>query len=327
MAVQSAHAFRDARTTKPCFSNRMTRILILRDRPAAPMSYAIDHYAAHWKDAGHQIIDHIGLDNIPSADLVIVHIDLTVLPSAYIDMITKISRTINGQVFDISRRRFSRLLLSQTNRYAGPVIVKTNANYGGVPELDQKRQRDWKRKIRNWATRKSLNPLAYPIIKDLKLFYFEHTKARQAKSRKWGTIESLNPLDYPIFKDIESVPRDIWKNENLIVEPFIRNWEDGLFYVHYYVFFGDREVSGRIGSPNPVVKFRNSVVDEEFPVPDDVRQWREQFRIDFGRFDYLDVGGEYFLIDINKTEGGGNINYKYKEELEFLASGLDCYLA
>ena len=156
--------------------------------------------------------------------------------------------------------------------------------------------------------------------------HLEHKKTRKPKARKWGTIKSLNPLDYPIFKDIESVPRDIWRNDHLIVEPFIRNWEDGLFYVCYYVFFGDREFSGRIGSPNPVVKFGNYVSDEEVPVPDDVRQWREDFRIDFGRFDYLEAGGEYFLIDVNKTEGGGTENYKYKEEMEFLASGLDFYL-
>ena len=48
-------------------------------------------------------------------------------------------------------------------------------------------------------------------------------------------------------------------------------------------------------------------------------------KIDFGRLDYVDAGGKYFLIDVNKTEGGGDKNYEYSEEMDFLASGLEFY--
>ena len=117
----------------------MKSILILRDRPSAPMLYAIDHYALRWKDAGYRVIDHIGLSNIPLADVVIVHMDLTVIPKEYVDLINEFPKVINGEILDISRRRFSQLLLSKTDSYKGPVIVKTNANYGGLPEAILKR--------------------------------------------------------------------------------------------------------------------------------------------------------------------------------------------
>jgi hypothetical protein len=90
-------------------------------------------------------------------------------------------------------------------------------------------------------------------------------------------------------------------------------------------FFGDKEISGRIGSPNPIVKFGNCVSDEEVSVPDEVRQWRKDVKIDFGRLDYVDAGEKYFLIDVNTTEGGGDKNYEYSEEMDLLASGLEFY--
>ncbi len=268
----------------------MKSILILRDRPSKPMLYAIDHYALRWKEAGYRVFDHIGLADIPAADIVIVHIDLTVIPLEYVNLIKKLPGAINGKVLDISRRRYSQILLSKTDNNIGPVIVKTNANYGGNAEYSLKKRGHGKSVL------------------------------------SWNTIEALNPLSYPIFKDLKSVPYGVWENDNLIVEPFISNWEGGLFYVRYYVFFGDKEFSGRIGSPKPIVKFGNSVSEEEVPVPDEVRQWRKDLKIDYGRFDYLENGGKYFLIDVNKTEGGGNINYEYQDEMDFLASGLEFYL-
>jgi len=92
------------------------------------MEYVIDHYALRWQDAGHRVIYHIGPENIPDADVVIVDIDLSVVPKEYVDLINKLPVVINGEILDISRRRFSQLALSRIDNYTGPVIVKTNAN-------------------------------------------------------------------------------------------------------------------------------------------------------------------------------------------------------
>ncbi len=120
----------------------MKTILILRDQPSIPGQYAIDHYILRWKDAGYRIIDHIGTADIPMADIVIPHIDLTVIPQEYIDIIAKFPLAINGKILNTSRRPFSKLMLSKTDNYTGPVIVKTNANYGGMPEKNKLEQRE-----------------------------------------------------------------------------------------------------------------------------------------------------------------------------------------
>lgn len=91
-------------------------------------------------------------------------------------------------------------------------------------------------------------------------------------------------------------------------------------------FFGDKEIAGRLASTRPIVKFENAVSDEETPIPDEVRQWREELNIDYGRFDYVEADGKLYLIDVNKTEGGSQTNYEYPEEMDFLASGLEFYI-
>ncbi len=269
----------------------MKTIVILRDRPPLrPLTYAIDHYALRWREAGYHVIDHIGLGDIPNADLVFVHIDLSVIPQEYIEFIKKIPNTVNGQIFDISRRSFSQILLSQNDPYSGRVIVKTDANYGGLPESFLK-----KKKLYN------------------KVF------------KRWSTIKALNK--YRIFDSIKKVPKGVWNNNNLIVEPYLYDEENGIYSVSYYMFFGDKEISGRLTSPDePLLKFDNCATDELIPLPDEVKQWRKDLKIDFGRFDYLEKNGKYFLIDVNKTEGGGSMNFDYPDEMDLFASGIEFYL-
>jgi hypothetical protein len=312
----------------------MKSILILRDRPSDPMQCVIDHYALRWKAAGHRVINHIGLTDIPPADVVIVHIDSTVIPQEYVDTISRLPRVINGNILDVSRKRFSQLLLSKTDDYTGPAIVKTNANYGGWPEYIRDNKGDHKSRLKHFTSnaipgnRSLVRQWAF-LIKSIARIRLHHVATKQwpwKTEYSWDTIDALDPLRYPIFDDIRSIPCGIWNNENLVVERFISNPEGGLFYTYYHVFFGDKEVSGRIGSPNPIVKFGNCVSDEEVSVPDEVRQWRKDLKIDFGRFDYVESEGKRFLIDVNKTEGGGDMNYGYAKEMDFLASGLEFYL-
>ena len=268
----------------------MKTIVIFRDRPPRrPLTYAIDHFALRWRKAGYKVIDHIGLGDIPEADLVFIHIDLTVIPQEYIDFIKKIPRAVNGKIFDISRRSFSKLILSPNDNYSGKVIVKTNANFGGLPEFGLNRKWYGKR-FQRWSTRMFLD-------------------------------------EYPIFDHLDKVPKGVWKNKNLIVEPYIFNKQEKVFSVNYYMFFGDKEISGRLTCHDrKLLKFDNCSNDELIPLPEEVKEWRKDLNIDFGRFDYLEKDGEYFLIDINKTEGGGAMNLNYPNEMDEFALGLEYYL-
>ncbi|MCA9193995.1 MAG: hypothetical protein KDB03_19625 [Planctomycetales bacterium] len=312
----------------------MKTVLILRDRPSDPMVYLIDHYAMRWKAAGYTVIDHIGLSDIPFADIVIVHINSTVIPQQFVDVIRTLPRVINGKVLDASRRRFSQLLLSKTDDYAGPVIVKTNANYGGWPEYVRDNKSNQKSKLRYFTSNAVSGNQSLPrrliwLVKAMAGIRTHHFASKQWPWKieySWETVDALDPMRYPIFGDIKNVPIGVWDNDNLIVERYVSNRHKGLYYMYYYVFFGDKEISGRLGSLNPIVKFGNCVSDELVPVPDEARQWRKDLGIDFGRFDFVESGGKYFLIDVNTTEGGGKMNYGFSAEIDFLASGLKYYM-
>ena len=282
------------------------------------MKYAVDHYALRWKDAGHWVIYHIGPDDIPEADVLVLSIDLTIVPQVYVDLIKQYPLVINGKILDISRRRFSKLIVSRNSSYSGPVIIKTDTNYGGLSEHQSLNHKDL-------SGYHSSNPLIF-VIKAFRIAQAIGWKWKRDVFRRWVKVESMNPLKYPIFEDISSVPDGVWENNNLIVERFIDNSEGDLFYTNYCIYFGDKEIAGLLVSTSPIVKFENAVSDVETPIPDQMRDSREKLNIDYGRFDYVEAGGKYYLIDVKKTDGGSHTNYQYPTEMDFIASGLDYYL-
>jgi len=284
-----------------------------------------------WKDAGHRVIYHIGPNNIPVADVVIVAILSTVVSQEYVDIINKLPGVvINGKVLDTSRRRFSQLILSRSDNYTGPVIVKTDANSGGFAELYMSRQRH-ALKMANLGAIRGLGTFLPPIVISFFSKADRFLSTRRLKNwklePKWSAIETLPPQKYPVYEGIKDVPDGVWENNNLIVERFISKPESELYETHYCAFFGDKAIAGCLKSPNPIVKFENAISDEETPIPDEVMQWRKDLNIDLGRFDYVESEGKYFLIDVNRIEGGGNSNYEYPDELDFLASGLEFFIS
>jgi len=148
------------------------------------------------------------------------------------------------------------------------------------------------------------------IINRLKIWKFEP---------EWSTVETISSQKYPVYKGIKNVPDGVWENNNLIVERFISKPENELFETHYCAFFGDKAIAGCLKSTNPIVKFENAISDEETAIPDEVLQWKKDLNIDFGRFDYVESEGKYFLIDVNRIEGGGNSNYEYPDEFGFFS--------
>ena len=87
-----------------------------------------------WRSEGIEIRVLKGPDGKADADLLIPHIDLTVLPHEYTKAMDRFPRVANRNLSDISKRVISRNLIDSKDAYEGPVIVKTNLNYGGMPE-------------------------------------------------------------------------------------------------------------------------------------------------------------------------------------------------
>src|SRR4051812_28672204 len=113
------------------------RIAILwheRQQPEAISAYGISWYADTWRAAGFEVIDIFGVDKHVPADLVIVHVDVSVVPDRYLRFARQYPLVLNGRLRDIRKSAYSELRLMRTSEYTGRVIVKTNRNPGGRPD-------------------------------------------------------------------------------------------------------------------------------------------------------------------------------------------------
>lgn len=269
----------------------MATIVILEHahQASANQDYLLYALARNWRDWGHTILMHRGLDDPPEADLAIQNVDLTIIPDEYRRLAERYPKVINGAVLDISKRRFSQLLLSEDSDYEGPVIVKTDANSRG--KMDQH------------------------IVRKIE------TSLRAPKSKPI----SLN--HYHVYDSLWDVPDSAWKQQALIVEKFLPEKDDNGYYLRHWVFCGDRERSVRYRAAVPVIKSRDLIERLPAEVPDEIRAWRERLRVDFGKFDYVLHNGEYLLLDVNTTPTTpAQEDTNHKAVREAMARGIDVFL-
>lgn len=252
-----------------------------------------------WREAGHTIEIAKGPAQIPGADLLIPHIDLTVLPPAYVEALGKFSRVVNRRVRDISKRLISQNLVTNQDSYDGPVIVKTDLNFGGAPEARLANPSLAKRK-KSWRER----------------FGFE---------KDWVTVRQLNPTEYPIFPSLAKVPKGVFANESLVIEKFLPEQENGLFHLRIYQFFGDRDYCVRLGSKKPIVKAQTIVTREEVAVPDEIVATRRELGLDYGKMDFVIRNGRVILFDVNRTPGSIRPEERMQASAQRLAPGLESY--
>ena len=276
-------------------------LMILKNIRNPKSSYLIDAISLRWKKSGHEVFTYYGAKNLPAADIVVLHVDTTVVPDEYAECLSEYPVVLNRNVLNISKTMFSRHILREDDDYSGPVIIKTVANFGGVPEAALKRIPT--KKMNGWA-RRLLSP-----------------------RRQWESLDELNPNKYPIFENKEKIPSGVWKNDNLIVEKFLPERADGLFFLRYWIFLGQKGWSGRFGAKVPIVKFRNMATkDEPVPVPDELKILRKRLGFDYGRFDFAEHKGETVIYDVNKTLGGTYHLEAYAAHLDMLATGIDTFL-
>ncbi|MGH7629611.1 MAG: hypothetical protein ACREOF_09505, partial [Gemmatimonadales bacterium] len=174
------------------------RIAVLwheRDRGRDLQQYAITHLAEHWRKDGHTVRFLFGLDRFEAADVLVVHVDLTIVPARYLDFAAHYPVTVNGRVQDIRRTTFSRNLVRPGDGYAGPVIVKSNYNYAGRPD----RLRAGVAARLCWRVRRMAVLLP----------------------RSAGALPFFNtPRDYRMFERAADVPPAWYQCSDLVVERF-----------------------------------------------------------------------------------------------------------
>ena len=263
--------------------------------------YMLHQIAQVWREQGHEVVITADLDPAIEADVAINHLDRTTLPLDLLSFFSRFPATINATALDISKQAISTNLVSKQDAYDGPVIVKTNANYGGLAEP---------------AARGQGSILA---------------RAERAIRQRlpWSLRASITPSEYRIFETARDVPAPVWSNTDLVVERLITEKRDGLYCGRAWVFLGDKESNTLVFANDPIVKAQNILTFERRSndeIPANLRQRRAELGFDFGKFDYVIVDGEAVLFDANRTPSLPGTPEEFQERATFFADGLTSLL-
>ena len=281
-----------------------TIAILFHQRTRNPEGYKVHYLTEFWRAAGHQVVYLFGTRRFIPADILLIHVDLSVVPPNYLHFADRYPVVINRHLTDIRKSTVSRSLLASNDEWCGAVIVKTNLNYGGYPE-------------------RALAPL--PVRLPVRLFRGAATRASQL----FGLPFLRSPtLTYAVFSSLPEVPTALWSRRDLVIEKFCPEMEDGLFHVRTHQVLGDRWTSTRLASKEPIVKARNSMFENIPPHPI-VDRWRKDLNVDYGKLDYVVVDEQPILLDVNKTMGllaRDDTSESVRSSRRHLAEGLDVFL-
>jgi hypothetical protein len=264
--------------------NRILVLLHPKDSTWELGYYLLQFLMREWEAMGFTVRVIRGIRQQVEADLVIPHVDLTITPEQYRDFLSIYPNVINKPVHDISKSRISVNLVGRNDTYAGPVIVKTDRNCGGLPE---RLSSGWR--LGRWKRLRG----AYRLLAKL--------RRRDPSHRSWRSVQYLQPSDYPVFPSVHEVPEEIFQNRNLVVEKFLSESDGSDYCVRYYYFFGSAEINLLFRSKASVVKAATALKVEEVPVPEELYKMRKKLGFDYGKFDYVLRDGKVVLFDVNRT--------------------------
>lgn len=262
-----------------------------------PRVYLVHHLAEYWRKHGLEVIYLYGTDRFVPADLVLVHVDLSVVPSEYLEFGTQYPIVLNGRVRDIRKTVISRYLVQPGDDWDGPVIVKSDLNYSGRPEY------------------RSL------------LTEIRRLRVARALALRLGAAPAWS--DYRVFDRLDDVPAAVFERSELVVERFLPDLE-GRPLPHPVVPIprGRRALlAARLAQSSLQGDALRSVRVVEPHAA--ARAWREELGLDYGKIDYTVRDGEAIFFDANKTAGA--VTFGDPVELEAQrrkqAGGIHSYFA
>ncbi len=257
-------------------------------------------------EQGRRVVLQHGLKNLPEADACILHLDLTSLPADYVAAAERYPVALNCRPRSIAKRVVSQSLLSATDDYDGPVVVKTDLNHGGLPEA------------RLVAAQAALGRLAG----------VQEAIARWLP-RPWRRDRLA--AGYLALPHRSQVPGWIWRDRHLVVERRHVEIVGDLFALRHWFCFGDRGVVSTHLGPDPIVKLATSVkrLKLSFEVPEEIRVRRSELGLDFGKLDYVVTTEGPRLFDVNRTpHNGTRIDARRCRWIcRYLSKALDDYAA
>jgi hypothetical protein len=252
--------------------------------------YLISTLFSHWTQCGHKVAIVRGMPRGARADIAVQHVDCSVVPPDYAEFAAQFPLVINGAARDVRKRNVSRLLVRPGDGWDGPVIVKSDLNFSGIPEA------------------------------------FHNRVAGQLEQELPHPVRPVYDK-YEIFGSPTAVPPPIWHNRDLVVERFLPERDERGFWMRTWVFLGDRERCNRHCSPWPIVKAGNAIHREPAAIPDEIRAERDRLGFDYGKFDFVISGGRPVLLDANRTPGGSpNLTGEFARGAAELACGIDIFL-
>ena len=253
------------------------------DDPLETGRYLIHALSEEWKAMGLRVAVLRGMRRFEPARLLVPHIDATVRPARYDAFLERYRRVVNRRLTDVSKSSFSENLIGTDSGYSGPVIVKTNRNYGGLPE----RRADATSPRRSLAER----------LRSRWPAFFGASPSGVA----WNRVEFLDVASYPVFQKLQDVPRAVFANPNLVVEKFAPELEGGHFCVRYAYVLGPKEITVRLKSRRAVIRGANADICEEAETPPEIGPWRRRLGLDYGKIDFVRSEGKPVLLDVNPT--------------------------
>jgi len=272
--------------------------------------YLIHALSDRWKTMGLRVTV-LGTPAFVPARLLIPHIDATVRPADYEAFLNRYALVLNRGVTDVSKSGLSENLISRDSAHSGPVIVKTNRNYGGLPE----------RRAGDASGRRSL---ARRLLSRWKAL-----SGASPSGVAWDRVEWLETSSYPVFRNLREVPRGVFENPHLVVERFTPEMEGDLYCVRYAYVFGRREITLRLKSRRPVIRGANAEACEEVEGSPELAPWRRRLGLDYGKIDFVVRGGQPVLLDVNPTPAATTLaRHGFTGRVvDHLSGGLDEFLA
>ena len=259
--------------------NSIRSIAILvhqNDRKARQVPYIVWHLAKKWQTKGIEIEVVRGISKVIEADLLLTQIDLSVIPDEYLRYYENFQWAVNRSLTDIRKSSFSATLLKTGDGWEGPVMLKSNLNFGGLPEA----------RLGGFAGR--ISRVANRLQKCI-------------PGPKKYRSKILDPYNYPVYQHVSDLPAGVFQNPSIVVERFLQEPSADGYMLRSYNFLGNRGFTRRRVSDQPIVKAANSRLVDAPPLPPELLEFRKRLRFDYGKIDFLIHKGEPVVLDVNTT--------------------------
>lgn len=235
--------------------------------------WAIHGLSAVWNELGIEVGFLTSTRRVLPADVLIVHIDLSVVPEVFLEFAAQYPVAVNGKVRDIRKTTISKQRVLRGDDWDGPVIVKSDLNCCALGE----------RVLREERGRTEISLPRYPFA----------MRSQQ---------------DYRVYRRVSEVPDQFFEDESVIVERFLPEREGDTYFCRSHHFLGSKTTTVRLGSREPIVVGHVAHVIEDVEPHEDVLRARVELGLDYGKIDYVVHDGRAVVLDVNKTTGEGGVS-------------------